>query len=77
MARIYVKPSSQPDEESGPVEVREPAPILGGSTEGEVVSAAPTRNASKVDWVDYAVTQGADRGETEELSRDELAELYG
>lgn len=38
---------------------------------------APSSNASKAAWVDYAVSQGADRDEAEELSRRNLIEQYG
>jgi hypothetical protein len=37
----------------------------------------PPRNASQGRWAEYAVSQGADRGEAEGLPRDELAARYG
>jgi hypothetical protein len=37
----------------------------------------PPRNASQGRWAEYAVSQGADRGEAEGLARDELATRYG
>lgn len=36
----------------------------------------PAKNASKADWVDYAVTQGMKRSEAEQASRDELAARF-
>lgn len=38
---------------------------------------APAKSASKADWVDYAVSQGADREEAESSTRDDLAKTYG
>lgn len=38
---------------------------------------APAKNASKADWVDYAVAQGAPRAEAEKASRDDLAAQFG
>lgn len=37
----------------------------------------PKHYAAKPDWVDYAVSQGADRDEAENSTKDELIELYG
>lgn len=39
--------------------------------------AVPAKSASKVDWVDHAVTQGADRTEAEAMTKAELIERYG
>lgn len=36
----------------------------------------PTLNASKADWVDYAVTQGHDKGSLDELTRTEIQSLF-
>lgn len=41
------------------------------------VGEAPAQSANKGAWVDYAVTQGADRDEAEGLTKAELAETYG
>lgn len=38
---------------------------------------APNRSDPKDAWVDHAVSQGADRGEAEGLSKADLIELYG
>lgn len=45
----------------------------------EVTAAAdrPARNASKADWVGYAVSRGMDQGEAEAATRDDLIEQYG
>lgn len=37
----------------------------------------PKEYASKGDWVEYAVSQGADRDEAENSTKAELIELYG
>lgn len=37
----------------------------------------PPRAANKAAWVDYAVAQGADRGEAEAMSKDDLVAAYG
>ncbi len=37
----------------------------------------PAKSASKAEWVDYAAAQGADRGEAEQLTKDQLVEQYG
>lgn len=37
----------------------------------------PKHVAPKAEWVDYAVTQGADRDEAEDMTKAELIELYG
>lgn len=50
---------------------------------GEVVDESaddagkPKHVAPKAEWVDYAVTQGADRDEAEDMTKAELIELYG
>lgn len=38
---------------------------------------APAKSASKQDWVDYAVSQGADKDEAEGKTKDELQAEYG
>lgn len=37
----------------------------------------PKKSGSKPDWVEYAVSKGADRDEAEASSRDDLAAAYG
>lgn len=37
----------------------------------------PKKSGSKPDWVEYAVSKGADRAEAEASSRDDLAAAYG
>lgn len=37
----------------------------------------PKKTGTKEVWVDYAVSQGADRAEAEASTREELVELYG
>jgi hypothetical protein len=37
----------------------------------------PKKSGSKPDWVEYAVSKGADRDEAEASNRDDLAAAYG
>lgn len=37
----------------------------------------PAKSASKAEWVAYAVTQGADAADADELKKDDLIEAYG
>lgn len=39
--------------------------------------AEPKKSGSKADWVEYAVSKGADRAEAEASTRDDLAAAYG
>ena len=43
----------------------------------ERVAEAPAKSASKAEWVDYAVSLGADRDEADALTKAELVERYG
>ena len=45
--------------------------------ESESEPEAPKDYATKGEWVDYAITQGAERGEAESLTKQELIDLYG
>lgn len=40
-------------------------------------SEQPTSRDAKAVWVDYAVSQGADRDEAEDLTKADLVDLYG
>lgn len=44
---------------------------------GPELDSKPKHVAPKAEWVDYAVTQGADRDEAEDMTKAELIELYG
>lgn len=37
----------------------------------------PAKSANKADWVEYAVSQGADRDEAEKATKDDLVAQYG
>lgn len=41
-----------------------------------VLGPKPSAQATKTAWVEYAVTQGAERTDAEKLSRDQLAQRY-
>jgi len=40
-------------------------------------ATAPARSASKAEWIAYAVTQGADQADAEQLTKEQLTEQYG
>jgi len=67
---MYLPPSVP---EETPDEVVPETPV---EPEPETPSA-PAKSAAKPEWVDYAVAQGADRGDAEKATKDELIELYG
>lgn len=52
----------------------------GDTVTAEVAQAAdggpPTRSASKADWKAYAISQGMDQAQADDMTRDDLAELY-
>ncbi|MFJ3867905.1 hypothetical protein [Streptomyces nigra] len=54
------------DEESPDIEQHEDGP-----------DTAPARSAHKADWIAYAVTQGADQDDAEQLTKEQLIEQYG
>lgn len=55
----------------------EPAPTPAAAGEGDSSPAGrPAGNASKADWVTYAVSQGVDADEAEALTRTELRDLF-
>jgi hypothetical protein len=43
----------------------------------EDAASTPAKSASKGDWVDFAVSQGADREEADAKTKDELIAEYG
>lgn len=51
----------------------EPAQAEGDSD----VDVRPKHVAPKAEWVDYAVTQGADREGAEDMTKADLIEMYG
>lgn len=69
-------PLAQGRSEEGVVE-ESAAPESETEPEPEAESEAPKDYATKGEWVDYAVTQGADRSEAESLTKQELIDLYG
>lgn len=52
----------------------------GDPVDAEVAEAAedgpPTRSASKADWKAYAISQGMDEAQADDMTRDDLADLY-
>lgn len=59
-------------------ESHEPAPVRAAASEGAAPPAVarPAGNASKADWVAYAVARGVDGAEAEALTRTELRDLF-
>lgn len=51
-----------------------PAPEAEEETEDD---GAPAKSALKEEWVEYAVSQGADREEAESSTKDDLIATYG
>lgn len=58
-----------------PVELPELPPARPPATPPAAV--APARSASKAEWVDFAVGQGASREDAEKATRDDLIAAYG
>lgn len=52
-------------------------PYVEPATEAEVAPTAPPASASKAAWVDWAVSQGADRAEAEAMTKLNLIGEYG
>lgn len=66
-------------DDRGPIGLSDP-----GSTEvgvrdatGDTQGGRPSKNSSKADWVEYAVSVGADRGDVERSTKGALVETYG
>lgn len=59
--------SNQADLDATPAEKAAQANQQGG----------PAKSATKAEWVDHAVSQGADRDEAEAMTKDELQSKYG
>ena len=64
--------SNQADLDLTPAEKMQQAE---GDEESE--DSAPAKSANKAEWVDYAVSQGADREEAEGMTKDDLTSTYG
>lgn len=68
-------PEPEPEPESQP-EVEgesEPEP----ESQPEVEDETPKQSDTKATWVDFAVSQGADRNGAEDMTKQELIEMYG
>lgn len=70
-------------DDRGELGISDPGSAEAGRVEAETVSdeeaadEAPSKSDNKAAWVDYAVTQGADRDEAEASTKAELVEQYG
>ena len=64
------EPASNPVAKPEPAQVTEPAPATPTTESGR-----PWSTATRAVWVDYVVSQGIDRAETDELTKKELMAL--
>lgn len=48
-----------------------------GDAQGPAALEEPKKSGTKADWVEYAVSKGADRAEAEAATRDDLAAAFG
>lgn len=73
---LYAAPEDQPDGlAEGTTSNQDLAkPIPPGAGKG---SSTPASSATKGEWVDHAVSQGADRDEAESMTKAELEEQFG
>lgn len=55
----------------------DPSDVQPEPDEASEVSGRPAQNDPKAAWVDWAVSQGADRDEADALTKAELIEFYG
>lgn len=80
---LYALPEDQPDSLSEGHTSNQadldltPAEKAAQADEGEDESSAPNSSASKAEWVDHAVANGADRDEAESMTKDDLRSTYG
>lgn len=78
---LYALPEDQPDSLSEGHTSNQadldltPAEKAAQADEGE--SSTPNASASKAEWVDHAVANGADRDEAESMTKDDLRSTYG
>lgn len=63
-------PSSPPKVDPGPADEVTPEP-------DSDVTGPPKKSASKADWVEFAVAQGADREAAEAMTKDDLVDQFG
>lgn len=67
----------------GPLDLSDPGSVDAGVeaakkvAEAEEKSSRPAQSDNKAAWVDYAVTQGADRDEAEAGTKQQLVDTYG
>lgn len=65
-------------DQRGELDLSDPGSVQAGkqAAEESSESGVPAKSASKPEWVDYAVAQGADRDEADGLTKAELQERY-
>ena len=69
-------PSMPEDPDMGPLGLSDPGSVEQGVAAAEN-AGPPARSSSKATWVDYAVSQGANRDEAESMTRADLIEAHG
>lgn len=72
---VTESPTEPPADEKTPATPEDDDSTVDGP-EYDMVEA-PRRNAKKTEWIDFAVSQGMDRDEADEMTRDQLAERFG
>lgn len=54
-----------------------PVPVVDPADDPDGPGGIPAKSASKQDWIDYAVSQGATADEANAATKDQLIEQYG
>lgn len=54
----------------------EHAELIGGKLH-EVTATQPSRNATRAEWADYALAQGADPASVDTMTRTQLIDTFG
>lgn len=74
---LYALPEDQPDSLSEGATSNQADLDLPPADKPAGDGGAPAKNATKDEWVDHAVAQGADRDEAESMTKAELVDTYG
>ena len=77
LGSVRVEPKAEPEPQDEPEQA---APVVESEPEQSAETASVARPKdydNKPEWVDYAISKGADPAEAEGLTKPELIELYG
>lgn len=72
----YIEPPAEPDEDPEQTTGAGQVPTPGQQVTGPPLTE-PGKNASKADWVGWAVVNGADAEEADGMTKADLIEKYG